>query len=279
MNITVEKLLKLPDIYLLINDVIEKLKLEEEKRNQFYETITERDKAEFINGKPIFHSPVKVVHTEVGGRLFHLLKHYVSLYNLGFVGYEKVTLHFTRNSYQPDLCFFTADQRENFTEEQMLYPAPAFVVEVLSPSTEKTDRTIKFNDYAKHGVSEYWIVDPKKKFVEQYVLRENRYKLVGKFFNSKEEKITSEAVAGFSVEAEWLFKETEYQSVFQKEQSELFTLRRNVHTFSEQIEEKDSQIQEQESLIQQKESVIQQQADLLAEKERLIQELLKKLNQ
>ncbi len=43
---------------------------------------------------------------------------------------------------------------------QSKFPAPDLIVEVLSESTEANDRGIKFEDYAAHGVVEYWIVDP-----------------------------------------------------------------------------------------------------------------------
>ncbi len=52
----------------------------------------------------------------------------------------------------------------------MFYPAPDFVVEVLSDSTEKRDRGVKFVDYALKGVEEYWLVNYKKQFIEQYFL-------------------------------------------------------------------------------------------------------------
>ncbi len=52
--------------------------------------------------------------------------------------------------------------------EQMKYPAPDFIAEILSPSTESVDRITKFEDYAAHGVAEYWLIDPAKKIVEQY---------------------------------------------------------------------------------------------------------------
>ena len=47
--------------------------------------------------------------------------------------------------------------------------APDFVVEVLSPSTQKKDKTIKLEKYLNAGVREYWIVDPKKKNIVVYV--------------------------------------------------------------------------------------------------------------
>lgn len=47
--------------------------------------------------------------------------------------------------------------------------APDLVVEVLSPSTQKKDKTLKLQKYLNAGVREYWIVDPKKKSIVAYV--------------------------------------------------------------------------------------------------------------
>ena len=38
--------------------------------------------------------------------------------------------------------------------------APDLVVEILSPSTSKKDQREKFELYQRHGVREYWVVDP-----------------------------------------------------------------------------------------------------------------------
>lgn len=48
--------------------------------------------------------------------------------------------------------------------------APRFVMEVLSPSTEKYDRTEKKELYREQEIDEYWIVDWRKRKVEIYVL-------------------------------------------------------------------------------------------------------------
>lgn len=46
---------------------------------------------------------------------------------------------------------------------------PRFIMEVLSDATEEYDRVQKMELYCKVGVSEYWLVDWKKKIVEIYL--------------------------------------------------------------------------------------------------------------
>lgn len=53
------------------------------------------------------------------------------------------------------------------------YGIPDLVVEVISPSTVKMDRIIKFNQYEKAGIKEYWIVEPDAKLVSVFVLQDN----------------------------------------------------------------------------------------------------------
>ncbi|MBC8111123.1 MAG: Uma2 family endonuclease [Verrucomicrobia bacterium] len=78
---------------------------------------------------------------------------------------------------------------------------------MLSKSTEKTDRGIKFEDYAAHHVYEYWLIDPKKQFIEQYQLYQGRYEILGKIniFGS----IKSITVKGFEIPVKALFDEQE----------------------------------------------------------------------
>lgn len=49
-----------------------------------------------------------------------------------------------------------------------IHGAPDLVVEVLSPSTAKNDKTHKKDVYARYGVREYWLVGPGDKYVEVY---------------------------------------------------------------------------------------------------------------
>ena len=174
----------------------------EEPGKKFYNEITEHEKAEFINGEIIIHSPVKKAHNRANGLLFSLLSTYVNLHDLGFVGVEKIMISLTRNDYEPDICFFKEDKAQHFTEDQVRFPSPDLVVEVLSGKTEKLDRGIKFNDYQAHGVEEYWIIHPVQEVVEQYRLIHGEYELILK---SKEGMIDCKAVDGFHIPIRAIF--------------------------------------------------------------------------
>jgi len=84
------------------------------------------------------------------------------------------------NIYEPDVLYLTPDSNCAVTEKN-LRGAPDLVVEVLSPSTAKHDRSTKFQAYQEHGVDEYWIVDPVHETIEVWQLRDNRLNLLGAF--------------------------------------------------------------------------------------------------
>jgi Uma2 family endonuclease len=48
--------------------------------------------------------------------------------------------------------------------------APDWIVEILSPRTARKDFELKLHLYERHGVREYWIVDPGNRFVHVYLL-------------------------------------------------------------------------------------------------------------
>jgi Uma2 family endonuclease len=206
MNITVEKTMEMPNAVLFARKLDAALKAEQKKRQHFYKIIDENRKMEFINGEILFQSPVKLLHNEATGNLFQLLKAYVSTNKLRFVGIEKILVSLTRNDYEPDVCFFGNEKSKSFTPKQMQFPAPDFVVEVVSDSTERTDRETKFQDYAAHGVREYWIVDPDKATVEQYLLQSEEYELLLK---AKDGEIESIAIEGFRIPIRAIFDEAE----------------------------------------------------------------------
>jgi Uma2 family endonuclease len=202
-----EQLMEAPNLPILIEEAQAALRAEAEERQLFYKTITEDQKAEFINGKIIMNSPVKERHWAAVGNIMGILRPYAIKHKLGRVASEKALISLTRNDYEPDICFWRTEKASTFTSEQMQHPAPDFIVEVLSKGTAKRDRGIKFTDYAAHGVNEYWLVNPGKQTVEQYTLDPEleEYELAGKFLAS--DFIESKQVAGFRIPVLAMFSE------------------------------------------------------------------------
>lgn len=175
------------------------------RRQHFIDTVSESEKAEFINGEKVVHSPVKLRHNVTAKRLLVLMDAYVGAHDLGYVGYEKLMISLTRNDYEPDICFFNAATAAAFQPDQMRFPAPDLAVEVLSASTEANDRGIKFEDYAAHGVAEYWLINPDTETVEQYRLSGNGYELVMK---AQTGELRSSVVPGFVIPVRAIFDDT-----------------------------------------------------------------------
>lgn len=205
-----EQVLESPKMGLYFQEIQHIFEEERQKRQHFYDTIIDHDKAEFINGEVIMHSPVRLEHTVAAGFLLVLLKTYVDKHDLGFVGHEKIMIPLTRSDYEPDLCFFHKSKASQFTSGQWQFPAPDLIVEILSDSTEQIDRETKFIDYAAHGVQEYWIIDPAAESVEQSILQEGQdaYALLIK---AKTGKITSVAIPGFEIPIRAIFDRAENQ--------------------------------------------------------------------
>jgi Uma2 family endonuclease len=79
-----------------------------------------------------------------------------------------------RTSLEPDLLVIAKDR----IATEGILGAPDVVVEILSRSSGRFDRTVKLSRYADGGAAHYWIVDPAVPSVEIYDLREGVYLLV-----------------------------------------------------------------------------------------------------
>ena len=179
---------------------------EQKLRQKFYQDITPEHKWEFIQGEVIMHSPAANRHLMATKRLMALMDTYVRVRQLGLVHSEKAMTSFPRNDYEPDVLFLGLAKASLIDPDTLRFPIPDLIVEVLSPSTEKRDRGVKFEDYALHGVGEYWIVDPAAETVELYRLSGDAYPPVPA---QAEGLLSSDVIPGFEISVRAVFDEAE----------------------------------------------------------------------
>lgn len=123
---------------------------------------------------------------------------------LGRVLVAPFEVHLSERSrpVQPDILFVTG-ARWPQGHVQFFAGAPDLVVEVISPSSVRTDRVVKFTAYEAAGIPEYWIANPHTRTLEVYTLSNAEYALLGEF--TGEDKISSGVLVGIDVAVSTLF--------------------------------------------------------------------------
>lgn len=159
---------------------------------------------EIIKGVLYMVNAPSFLHQFITSTLTRLLGNFVAENNLGLVLTAPFEVHLTEDTrpVQPDVLFIRAENWPD-TEAAFFEGAPDLVVEVLSPSSTRTDRIAKFTVYEQAKVNEYWIVNPKTRAIEVYTLTDEQYELKGEFTN--EETIESVVLADLNLTTSHLF--------------------------------------------------------------------------
>ena len=122
----------------------------------------------------VIPSPI-LLHQLVSGRLYLALNDYVTQHG-GVVLYAPLDVVLTEyDVVQPDLLLFTAERLHRLDRQQVPRVPPDLAIEVLSPGTARNDRGRKKQLLARHGVREYWLVDPEPISIEIHSLRDNSF--------------------------------------------------------------------------------------------------------
>ena len=134
---------------------------------------------EIIDGDHYLSAAPFVSHQRVSRNLMiHLHRHF-DLTGMGEVLHAPVAVVLSQSDVvEPDLVVVLAEHASRIRRER-IEGAPDLVVEILSPSTAYRDRGLKLDLYQKAGDSEYWIVDPERKVVQQYVLADGVFRSAG----------------------------------------------------------------------------------------------------
>ena len=139
---------------------------------------------ELLDGDIVMVPSPTVTHQQVSRNLEFLLVGHVRAGRLGTVFDAPMDVVFgkgiEREVAQPDLLFVRAERRGIIGRDAIEGP-PDLMVEILSPSTEARDRGYKKSLYARFGVAEYWIMDPKTQAIEVHALGSDGYEMKGRY--------------------------------------------------------------------------------------------------
>lgn len=113
-------------------------------------------------------------HGYTVGRLYRLLGNFAEKHDLGELYLDTDTLFSEYDVRRPDIAFFRKSRLHVIGDIAIEMP-PDLAIEVLSPSSVKTDKEDKFKLYAASKVKDYWIVDPKTRTVEAYRLTRGKF--------------------------------------------------------------------------------------------------------
>jgi Uma2 family endonuclease len=91
---------------------------------------------------------------------------------------DEPELHLGEQILVPDLAGWRRERLPAMPEEAYFTLAPDWVCEVLSPATERIDRSRKLRIYAAAGVAHAWLVNPVERTLEVLRLREGAWTIV-----------------------------------------------------------------------------------------------------
>jgi Uma2 family endonuclease len=185
---------------------------------KFLDETSEQCKCEWINGNLILQSPATDLHNSINLKLTSLLSSHVNRQNLGHIVFEKslINFEFAKNNYEPDVVFFIPEKAKHIKDDTTLYNVmPDFIVEIASDGTRSYDRNVKYKMYEKHGVKEYWIIEPFDRTIEKYIL--NQYqKYVQTGFYKIEDTIESTVIKDFKIRVSALYEKIMYLAQLDK---------------------------------------------------------------
>ena len=131
------------------------------------------------------------------------LSAFVDEHDLGRVFHAPYDVLFSDTDVvQPDLLFVSNERAEIITPAN-IQGAPDLIVEILSPSSSRRDWGYKRELYARHGVGEYWIIDPTNHLVSVLTLRDGV--LVAAQTLTEDDTAHSSVLEGFDVNLAEIF--------------------------------------------------------------------------
>ncbi len=162
------------------------------------------ERYELLDGDLVMVAAPNLKHQKVLRRLSQKLGQFIDEHGLGefFFAPCDVVLSDT-DVVQPDLLFVSREREHLLSSGENVQGAPELVVEILSPATADRDRGYKRELYGRHGVTEYWLVDPIAETVSIHRQREGVLALSRTF--SRKQTLRSPLLTGLELDLNDIF--------------------------------------------------------------------------
>ena len=161
---------------------------------------------EVIEGELFVSCAPGLTHQQVSMNIAFFIRRYLESHPIGLVFATPGLIFTDLSGVIPDVVFFRHERSEAIVSGERLTAAPDLVVEILSPGPEniRRDQIAKRQLYARHGVAEYWMVDPSTQTLEVYRLQSGSLELVATL--KDEDELTSPFLPGFTCVANAIFR-------------------------------------------------------------------------
>jgi Uma2 family endonuclease len=145
----------------------------------FLELPDDGNRYEIIDGELYVSPSPSIRHQTVSVALTSTLHIHVRAGKLGAVFAAPTDVVFANDSIvEPDIVYISRARRAIVTDPNV-QGAPDLVVEIISPSSTRTDQETKRDLYAKYGVQHYWLVHPIEEWIRAFDLNaDGTYELV-----------------------------------------------------------------------------------------------------
>ncbi|NJK33275.1 MAG: Uma2 family endonuclease [Deltaproteobacteria bacterium] len=107
----------------------------------------------------------------------------------GWIILDEPELHLGEDVLVPDLAGWRRSTMGHIEDVAFGQIRPDWVCEVLSPSTEKVDRTLKLPIYAREGVGHIWLINPRLRTLEALRLEGGRWLNIGNYSDEQEIRV------------------------------------------------------------------------------------------
>ena len=160
---------------------------------------------QLLDGEMILAPSPTQRHQNISAILYRALFQFISANELGRVWFAPLDVVLSDHDVaQPDLLF-VSNSRSDIVTEANIQGAPDLVVEILSPSTAQYDKEYKLGLYGRHGVREYWLVDPDAETVEVLVAGEQGLVLSAAYRGG--ENLASILLEGLTIDLDQIFQQ------------------------------------------------------------------------